>query len=43
MQATAAVIRDQQQARQVSIDWDLAPNLSPAAKVLTGYWIGTRV
>jgi hypothetical protein len=28
-QATAAVIRDQQQARQVSIDWDLAPEPSP--------------
>jgi hypothetical protein len=29
---------------EVSIDWDLAPNPSPAvAKSLTGYWIGTRI
>jgi hypothetical protein len=39
-QATAAVIRDQQQAGQVSIDWDLAPNPSPAAKSLTDTGLG---
>jgi hypothetical protein len=43
MQATAAVIRDQQQARQVNIDWDLAPNPAPLLRNPKRILIGTRV